>query len=129
MKLLSVIPMVLLFGIATMPTMGAESLAGGTAIETAEEFATLCVTPAEDLKADAHRGFCYGYLSGAHSVYQSIHGPRIRKAVCIPIPRPTRAQAAEGFVVWLKAHPQYVKESPIDALYRFAEQTWPCPKK
>ncbi|CAK0779559.1 exported hypothetical protein [Gammaproteobacteria bacterium] len=126
MKFLFFLPPILLLGAATMPTTAEESLAGATAIENAQALADLCATSVEDPKADAYRSFCYGYLSGAHGFYQSIHGPSPRKKICVPMPRPTRAQAAEGFVAWIKAHPQFAKESPIDALYRFAEQTWPC---
>lgn len=33
---------------------------------------------------------------------------------------------ANGFVAWMKAHPQFANDGAADTLFRFATQTYPC---
>jgi hypothetical protein len=32
----------------------------------------------------------------------------------------------EGFVAWANAHPQYMGEAPVDAVFRYLGETYPC---
>jgi len=69
--------------------------------------------------------FCHGVLAGAGGYYEASTRPADR-FLCAPDPRPTRAQVADRFVAWMKARPQYNNDAAIDALFRFAVETFPC---
>lgn len=97
-------------------------------LQTAQDLVSLCALEEQDPMMEAGRSFCYGYISGAHQYHQAIH-PHGDTNVCLPEPKPTRAEAAAQLVAWAKTNTQYLQEPPIDMLFRFAEATWPCPKK
>lgn len=109
------------------------SLATATAdsfdLRNAGDLIELCDTPESDPMADASRGFCYGFLSGAASYHRAITaGKNPHPLFCPPEPRVSRAEAARLFVGWGRTNPQYLAETPVDALIRFAVATWPCPQ-
>lgn len=98
-------------------------------LRNAADLVDLCDVPESDPMADASRGFCYGFLSGAGSYHRAItSGKNARPLFCPPQPRVSRAEAARLFVGWGRANPQYLAETPVDALIRFAVATWPCPQ-
>jgi hypothetical protein len=84
------------------------------------------VPPKHKLYANA-MGFCHGVLTGAYRYYQATVLPEDR-FVCTPNPVPTRTVVMDGFVAWAKSHPQYMKDPPIDTLFRYLEATYPCTK-
>ncbi len=94
-------------------------------LSTAGDLARVCGTPATDKDATTAAAFCHGVLAGAYGYYVSVT-PVADRFVCEPVNRPTRAQVAGGFVAWLKAHPQYEKDGAVDALFRYAGETYPC---
>lgn len=99
-------------------------------LRNAQDLADLCAVPDDNPMVEAARGFCYGFLSGAGEYHRATHqGKRDKPLICVPEPKPSRAEAAQGFVDWAKANPQYMKETAIDALFRFAMAKYPCPKK
>lgn len=115
--------------LAPAPSFSAHS-ADNFQLRNAQDLADLCAVPDGDPMVEAARGFCYGFLSGAGEYHRAIHlGPRDKPLICPPEPKPTRAEAAQGFVDWARANPQYMKETAIDALFRFAMAKYPCPKK
>jgi Ssp1 endopeptidase immunity protein Rap1a len=98
-------------------------------LRNAADLVELCDTPESDAMADTSRAFCYGFLSGAASYHRAITaGKASRPLYCPPQPRVSRAEAASLFVGWGRANPQYLNETPVDALIRFAVATWPCPQ-
>lgn len=84
------------------------------------------VPPDHKLYANA-TGFCHGVLTGAYRYYESTVTVENR-FVCPPTPTQTRAQIMDGFVAWAKSHQQYMKEPPVDTLFRYLEETYPCKK-
>jgi len=84
------------------------------------------VPPEHKLYANA-MGFCHGVLTGAYRYYEATVTAENR-FVCTPNPVPTRTVVMNGFVAWAKAHPQYMKDPPIDTLFRYLEATFPCKK-
>lgn len=99
-------------------------------LRNAQDLADLCAVPDGDPMVEAARGFCYGFLSGAGEYHRATRqGKGGKPLVCVPEPPPTRAEAAQGFVDWAKANPQYMQESAIDALFRFAMAKYPCPQQ
>ena len=84
------------------------------------------VPPKDKLYANA-MGFCHGVLTGAYRYYQASVTAENR-FVCTPTPVPTRTKVMNDFVAWARSHPQYMKEPPIDTLFRYLEETFPCGK-
>lgn len=94
--------------------------------ETADLVA-LCST-AEDNPAYANAmGFCHGILTGAYRYYLASALPQDRY-VCSPNPPPTRQEVMSGFVNWVSAHSEYLGDRPVDALFRYLAETYPCQK-
>ena len=95
--------------------------------QTTEQLLNLCTaTPSDSLYQQAVN-FCHGYLVGAYKYYEAAHsGPNAPKLVCLPNPPPSRSNSIAMFIEWVKAHPQYWKESPVETEFRFLIETWPC---
>lgn len=97
-------------------------------VKTAEDIVDLCATPESEPLYEEAVSFCHGYLVGAVQLYfASVSGPGAKPVVCLPEPRPPRAQAVAELLVWLRAHPEYLNEKPPDALMKFLVEKWPCP--
>jgi hypothetical protein len=94
---------------------------------TAEQIFSLCTANPDEPLYQQAVNFCQGYLVGAYKYYEAEHsGPNAPKFVCLPDPQPTRDEAIQMFIEWAKAHPQYMKESPVDTEFRFLMEKWPC---
>ena len=90
-----------------------------------DELVRACSVPAEHpLHANA-TGFCHGVLVGAYRYYEATVAAGSR-FVCPPSPAPSRANVMNDFVAWAKAHPQTMKEAPVDTLFRYLAETYPC---
>lgn len=86
-----------------------------------------CSVPADHpLYANA-TGFCHGVLTGAYRFYESTVAAENR-FICPPTPTPTRTTVMNGFVAWAKARPQTMKDPPLDTLFRYLAETYPCKK-
>ena len=97
--------------------------------QTTEQLLNLCTaTPSDSLYQQAVN-FCHGYLVGAYKYYEAAHsGPNAPKLVCLPNPPPSRSNSIAMFIEWVKARPQYWKESPVETEFRFLMEKWPCNK-
>ena len=95
------------------------------ALRNADDLARVCGTPAGDSDQATAVAFCHGFLAGSYAYFQATTLPASR-FVCTPDPAPTRAKVANDFVAWMKAHPQYNGDGAVDALFRFAAETYPC---
>ena len=96
-------------------------------LRNAEDLVRACSVPAKHILYRNATGFCHGVLTGAYRYYQATVTAENR-FVCTPNPAPTRAKVMNDFVAWSKSHPQYMKEPPIDTLFRYLEETFPCGK-
>jgi hypothetical protein len=94
-------------------------------LQTAAELARLCSTEASAPDHATAVSFCHGVLAGAYGYFMAAT-PAAERFVCTPSPAPTRTQVANGFVAWLKARPQFNNDGPIDALFRYAAEAFPC---
>lgn len=98
-------------------------------LRTGEDLVYLCSIPEADLMAEAARDFCYGFLSGVNAFHQSVNaGQTDHLLYCLPKGKDklTRSEAAKMYVDWSRENAQYLSESPVDNLMRFAIATWPC---
>jgi len=95
--------------------------------QTTQELLNLCTAAPGDPLYQQAVNFCSGYLVGAYKYYEAAHcGPNAPKLVCLPNPPPSRNNAIAMFIEWVKAHPQYWKESPVETEFRFLNEKWPC---
>ena len=98
-------------------------------LQTTQELLNLCTASPGDPLYQQAVNFCSGYLVGAYKYYEAAHsGPNAPKLVCLPNPPPSRSNALDMFIEWVKARPQYRKEPPVETEFRFLIEKWPCNK-
>ncbi len=99
-------------------------------VKTTQSLLNLCAVSANDPLAKEAIQMCQGYLVGAYDYHMAENsGPGGQPLVCLPKPEPSRNEVTAMFVAWVKAHPQYMKESPVETEFRFLTEKWPCKKK
>ena len=71
--------------------------------------------------------FCHGFASGAYQYHQMVMAavPEVRFA-CAPEPAPSRSEVLAGFVEWARRNPQYTADKPVDTLFRYLAERYPC---
>ncbi len=96
-------------------------------VKTTANLLNLLTASADDpLRREAIH-FGVGYVVGAYHYYVAENsGPEGDRLVCLPDPAPSRDAAIAMFVEWLKTHPQYMNEKPVETLFRFLTEKWPC---
>ena len=88
-------------------------------------FRRSCSVEASDPNYANSLGFCHGVLTGAFRYYEATVKTE-DKFVCAPKQIPTRAKVMDEFVVWARSHSASLKEPPLDALFRYLVETYPC---
>ena len=95
--------------------------------ETTQDLMNLCTAAPDDPLYPHAINFCHGYLVGAFAYYEAASsGPKGTKLVCPPEPRPSRNETIKRFIDWVNAHPQYLKDKPVETEFRFLMEKWPC---
>jgi Rap1a immunity proteins len=96
-------------------------------VKTTADLVDLCDTDLASEHYIAAIHFCQGFGIGAYQYYmaQVTEDPSTR-FVCVPNPPPTRNEAMAAFVSWARAHPEYMNEAPVDTLFRYLAETYPC---
>ena len=115
--------------VAALMTSGVAVAADSSTFQlrNADDLVRVCsVAPDHTYYANA-TGFCHGILLGAYRYYESTVTADNR-FICPPSPVPTRAEVMNGFVAWAKSHSEYMKDAPIDTLFRYLTETYPCRK-
>ena len=98
-------------------------------VRTTEDLIDLCTPPPGHPLADEAIHFCEGYCVGAYHYYLAANaGPDGARWICFDDPPPSRDSVIAKFVEWAQKNPQYMKENPVESLFRFLIQTWPCKK-
>ena len=98
-------------------------------VRTASDLVTLCDAQPGTDNYTAAANFCEGFGVGAYQYYQAqTADDPDAQYVCPPSPAPTRNQIVAAFVAWAKAHPEHMGDAPVDALFRFLGETYPCPR-
>jgi hypothetical protein len=96
-------------------------------VQSTENLINLYTASPDDPLYHQAINFCHGYLVGAFHYYQAAEsGPGGLKLVCLPDPPLSRNDAFAMFVEWVKAHPQYWGEPPVETEFRFMMEKWPC---
>ena len=72
--------------------------------------------------------FCHGFASGAYQYYQMAAAalPAAR-FVCVLDPAPSRSEAIAEFVEWARRNPNYTADKPVDLIFRYLGERYPCP--
>lgn len=96
-------------------------------VRTTQNIYNLCTAAAKDPLHDNAVHFCQGFLLGAFEYHEAIHnGPEGKPLVCLPEKPPTRDEAIAMFMEWIKAHPHYLNDKPVESEFRFLMEKWPC---
>jgi len=114
---------------AALLTSGAAIAADSSTFQLrdAQDLVTACSVPADHTLHANATGFCHGVLVGAYTYYNSTVTAENR-FICPPSPVPTRAKVMGDFVAWAKSRPQFMKDAPLDTLFRYLAETYPCRK-
>lgn len=97
-------------------------------LRDAGDLVRICSTDSGDPHYNNATGFCHGILVGAFRYHESAAAAGGKRFVCAPTPVPTRAKVMNDFVAWAGSHAQYMKDGPIDTLFRYLGETYPCKK-
>lgn len=96
-------------------------------VDTTGDLIDLCTACESDPFHKEAVHFCVGFLVGAYHYHMVSHmGPQGKRLVCLPDPLPPRAKVVSMFVDWVKNHPEYLNEEPVDTWFRFLIETYPC---
>jgi Ssp1 endopeptidase immunity protein Rap1a len=95
-------------------------------VKTTADLVALCDTKPSSEKYVPAIHFCQGFGIGAWQYYQVQADDPASRFVCIPSPPPTRNEVMIAFVQWAKAHPEYMDHAPVDTLFRYLGETYPC---
>lgn len=116
---------------AMMVAAGARSGAAATdesfQVRSTQDLVDLCGVQRGDPLASQSIHFCEGYLVGIYHYHQALTSGRGQAPVFCPAANvPTRDEAVAMFVAWGRSHPQHMAERPVDGVFRWAVETWPC---
>lgn len=96
-------------------------------VDTTRDLISLCTAPEDDPLRKEAIHFCVGYLVGAYHYYVAENsGPGSTPLICPPDPPPSRAEVGGMFIDWVKKHPEYLDEEPVETWFRFLVEKYPC---
>jgi hypothetical protein len=96
-------------------------------VKSTQNLMNLCTASGDDLRQKEAIHFCHGYLVGAYAYYVAENsGPEGKRLVCFTDSPPSRNEALAMFLEWVKTHPQYMGEKPVETEFRFLMEKWPC---
>jgi len=117
-------------GICTAPGAGAAVTKEHFLMRDGHDLAVLCGAGPDDPYFERALAFCHGYLVGSYDFYRGTSAGRPAKQLfCLPDPPPARYEVALKYAEWAKRNPQNASQAAVDALFRFAVETWPCKKR
>lgn len=94
---------------------------------TAADLVSLCSAGPNDPNYVPAIHFCHGFGTGAYQYYQSVTtASPDQRYVCPPSPPPSRSAVVIGFVDWMKSRPDLASNPPVEALFQFLAETYPC---
>lgn len=96
-------------------------------LTTTEQLVALCGADPATAKGAADLGFCQGYIVGVyHFTEELARGPKGKRTICVPEPRPDMPTAVAAFRTWAAANPQYQSTPPVEGVLRWAAAVYPC---
>ena len=96
-------------------------------LDTTDDLVAICTVPDGDPLQEEAISFCIGYLVGAYHYHVAENaGPDGDPMVCPPDPPPPRAKVVKMFMDWVKKHPEYKNDEPVETWFRYLIETYPC---
>jgi hypothetical protein len=117
----------LVLAAALLVSVSASAWAAGAIsirVENAGDLAELCGADPKSSAADAKINFCHGFAQGALDVERKYAGEK--KKFCFPSPAPSRTATMTEFVNWVRALPTHRTLGPVDGLFQFLGERFPC---
>jgi Rap1a immunity proteins len=127
---------VLLAAMAAMTVMTVTSVRAQTMANPSEsdfqvtvtgDLVRLCEAAPTDATGIAALHFCHGFAVGAYQYHQIAAAAENKPPLfCEPSPRPSRNEAIAGFVSWARQNPGAMSAPPVEGMFRYLAQSYPC---
>lgn len=96
-------------------------------VKSTGDLVRLCEAKPADTTGVAALHFCHGFAVGAYQYYQIVSAAEGKKPLfCPPNPTPSRNQLIADFVVWANQNPQQLGTLPVEGMFRYLAQRFPC---
>ena len=96
-------------------------------VTTTGDLVRLCEAEPTDATGIAALHFCHGFAVGAYQYHQIAAAAENKPPLfCEPNPRPTRNEAIAGFVSWAKQNAKAMETPPVEGIFRYLAQRYPC---
>jgi hypothetical protein len=117
--------------VITVTAVRAQTVAGPSEtafrVTTTGDLVRLCEAEPTDSTGIAALHFCHGFAVGAYQYHQIAAAAEKKPPLfCEPNPRPTRNEAITGFVSWAKQNPKAMETPPVEGIFRYLAQRYPC---
>jgi hypothetical protein len=93
-------------------------------VKHTSQLVDLCAARQSDPLYVEAANFCHGYLVGVFSYYLAARKKGSKIRFC-HLPS-TRQEGVDRFVQWAKARPAVANELPVNAFFRFMDETYAC---
>ena len=100
-------------------------------LRTTDDLVALCSAQPGDPQGVAAIHECEGFLVGIYRYHEALTTGTgaLPRMFCVPQEgAPSRDAAVQMFLGWSRAHAQYMSEPPVDGVFRWAVDAWPCPR-
>src|SRR3954447_19956284 len=96
-------------------------------VTTTGDLVRLCEAAPTDPTGIAALHFCHGFAVGAYQYHQIVAAAEKKPPLfCEPNPRPSRNEAIASFVSWAKQNPEAMNTPPVEGIFRYLAQRYPC---
>jgi hypothetical protein len=116
-----------ILGLAGLSAPARAAVEQNFGLATTADLVALCDVDSNDPDFIPAVQFCRGFGVGAYHYYLAIaaNNPGDRY-VCLPDPAPSRDTIRAAFVVWAKANQSEMAKPPVESLFRYLGETYPC---
>jgi hypothetical protein len=120
----------LALGVALLPLTAWAQTDGYTLddyqLRTSGDLLDICTLDAAHSNYWEARGFCIGYFAGGIDLHDALAVANDFPRLACPGARVTRNEVVETFVTYAQAHPEHLRERPMDTVFRAVIDRWPC---
>jgi hypothetical protein len=96
-------------------------------VTTTGDLVRLCEATPTNPTGIAALHFCHGFAVGAYQYHQIAAAAEKKPPLfCEPNPRPSRNEAIASFVSWAKQNPEAMNTPPVEGIFRYLAQRYPC---
>ncbi|MFS2008689.1 Rap1a/Tai family immunity protein [Azospirillum sp. CT11-132] len=96
-------------------------------VKSTGDLLKLCEAKPVDSTGIAALHFCQGFAVGAYQYHQIASAAEGKRPLfCPPNPPPSRNDAIAAFVTWGQQNPSALSLPPVEGLFRYLAQHFPC---